>query len=90
MAQDLTKDEAQRAQADEEGTGIDWFIDPTGRPQKMFIPGITRARARELATDFERPGKQELDAYRWVPDYIRADFLVTTECGGRCDSDVTA
>jgi hypothetical protein len=91
MADDLTKgDVLERARDEDEGTGIYWFIDQrTGQPQKMFIPRITHTRADELARDLDRPGRQVVDAYRWVPDYVeRADSLVNTVCGGRCNSDL--
>lgn len=74
---------------DDEGTGVYWFIDPSGQYEQVFVPRIKLIRARELADDFSQAGKQKLDAYRWIPDRIEdAQSLVSRPCGGVCQSDI--
>ena len=90
MADDITKPETvENVHDDDEGTGIYWFVDSSGRNEQVFVPRITRKRAKELASDFEKPGKQTLDAYRWVPDQLEsAQSLVAKPCGGKCKKDI--
>ncbi|MGJ5065221.1 hypothetical protein [Bradyrhizobium oligotrophicum] len=90
MTKDITKpDTVKNAHDDDEGTGIYWFKSPNDMFEQVFIPRITRQRAKELASDFDTAGKQTLDAYRWVPDYVEsAQSLVSTPCGGKCKTDL--
>jgi hypothetical protein len=91
MAENITRPETIRnVHEDDEGTGIYWFVDDTsGQYEQVFVPRITGKRAEELATDFDRPGKQRLDAYRWVPDQVEsAQSLVGKLCGGKCQKDL--
>jgi hypothetical protein len=90
MMQDITQpDTVVGVHEDDEGTGIYWFIDPNGRIEQVFVPRITRSRANDLAADFQRAGKQSLDAYRWVPDQrANAQSLVSQVCGGSCQSNI--
>jgi hypothetical protein len=91
MANDITNsDHVRGLDPSAKGTGIYWFIDPQGGVQKMFTPRVTRELAGLIADDLDRPGgRQELDAYRWVPDRVEgADSLINTLCAGaRCRSD---
>jgi len=75
---------------DDEGTGIYWFKDEySGQLEQVFVPRIKLTRARELADDFSKAGKQRLDAYRWVPDQIEsAQSLVSKPCGGSCNKNL--
>jgi hypothetical protein len=74
---------------DDEGTGIYWFIDSQGKREQIFVPAIKRDRAKELAKDFAKAGKQKLDAYRWVPDQVeKADSLISRPSGGVCTKDI--
>ena len=61
---DITRPEQVRDLAPlEEGTGIYWFVDTTGRVEKLFAPRVTRERAGQIAADLARPGgTQVLDA----------------------------
>jgi hypothetical protein len=88
-AVDVTKPDAERFPPNAGGTGIYWFINPTG-VRKIFVPRVTREAAADLARDLDRPGPQVLDSYRWVPDAVeRADSLVMTICSGaQCRSDI--
>jgi hypothetical protein len=90
VAKDITKSESvQNAHENDEGTGIYWFIDDSQQYEQIFVPRITRARAKQLAKDFNVAGRQKLDAYRWVPDQIEsAQSLVSKSCGGTCQSDI--
>ena len=90
MAEDITRtDTLEGVAVDELGTGVYWFIDPAGEYEQVFIPQITRERANDLATDFDNPGKQKLDAYRWVPEKLRnAGILIMQSCGGTCQSNI--
>ena len=93
MANDITKSETVKAvHEDDEGTGIYWFVDANDQYEQVFVPDITRDRAKELADDFDKLGqgsKRKLDAYRWVPKQVEtAQSLVGKACGGKCDSDL--
>jgi len=87
MAEDITKLETLRGiRDDENGTGIYWFRESTGRFEQVFVPSITRKRAVELADDFSVAGKQKLDAYRWVPNSVEDDLsLLSSSCSGTCN-----
>lgn len=90
MAENITrKDTLDGVAVDAQGTGIYWFINLSGEHEQIFVPRITQERLEELAKDFDRPGKQKLDAYRWVPDKLEdAGALVMQSCGGSCKSDL--
>jgi hypothetical protein len=90
MAEDITKpDTVQNHHEDDAGTGIYWFIGQDERYEQVFIPRIKRRRAVELATDFDSPGRQKLEAYRWVPVYVETpESLVGRACGGKCERDI--
>ena len=64
-AEDITKpDTLVNIHENDEGTGIYWFVDSSGRCEQGFVARIAKARARELADDFYKAGKQTLDAFR--------------------------
>jgi hypothetical protein len=90
MAENITRPETvQNSHDDDEGTGIYWFVDPSGRYEQVFVPRITSQRAEELASDFDNAGKQTLDAYRWVPDQVEsAQTLMGKPCGGKCQQNI--
>jgi hypothetical protein len=91
MAENITRKETlDGVTADEQGTGIYWFIDPKGVHEQIFVPRITQGRFQELAEDLAAPGKQKLDAYRWVPDRANeAGVLVMQSCGSKtCNSNL--
>lgn len=91
MADDITRPGTlKNVHDDDEGTGVYWFVDDnSGRYEQVFVPSITRKRAVELAGDFDRPGKQRLDAYRWVPEQVEgAQSLVESLCSGSCQKDL--
>ena len=89
-AEDITRPETvQNVHDEDDGTGIYWFKDPSGQYEQVFVPHVTRKRARELADDFGNPGKQHLDAYRWVTERVEsAQSLVSKPCGGICASNL--
>src|ERR1700749_2983950 len=89
MAEDITKpDTVVNWPPDDEGTGIYWFMGDDERYEQVFVPRIRRERAAELATDFESPGRQKLDAWRWVPVQVEGvESLVGRACGGKCERD---
>jgi hypothetical protein len=86
---DVTKSDAESFPSDAEGTGIYWFINARGL-RKVFVPRVTREETADLARNFDRPGPQVLDSFRWGPDAVeRADSLVMTICSGaQCTSDI--
>ncbi len=86
MAENITRKQTlDGITADEQGTGIYWFIDPNGVYEQILVPRITQERSEELAEDFANPGKQKLDAYRWVPERVDdAGVLAMQSCGGVC------
>lgn len=90
MGENITrKDTLDGVAADEQGTGIYWFVDPSGVYEQIFVPSITQERFDELAKDFANPGKQKLDAYRWVPDRLAdAGMLAMQSCSGSCLGNV--
>jgi hypothetical protein len=90
MAEDITRPETlQGIDEDEEGTGIYWFVDRRGRFEQVFVPSITRRRGIELAEDFDVPGNQRLDAYRWVPNSVDdLVSLISSPCSGDCRRDL--
>jgi hypothetical protein len=90
MAEDITRKETlEGIAADEEGTGIYWFVDPSAVYEQIFVPRITQTRFNELAKDFANPGKQKLDAYRWVPErFGGAASLTLQSCGGSCQGNL--
>src|SRR5213083_3072948 len=87
---DLTDPDARsKAHPDDEGTAIFWLIDQNNTYEQLFAPGVTRARAEEIANELNTMNPWQLDAYRWVPDYVAdASSLVAARCGGRCNSDL--
>lgn len=90
MAENITRtDTLGGVDVDAKGTGIYWFVDPSGEYEQIFVPQITQERLEELAKDFERAGKQKLDTYRWVPETLEnAGALVMQSCGGSCKGDL--
>jgi hypothetical protein len=64
-AEDITKPNTLvNVHENDEGTGIYWLVDSSGQYEQVFVSRITKARARELADDFYKAGKQTLDAFR--------------------------
>lgn len=91
MAENITRTETfNDVKADELGTGIYWFVDPSGVYEQIFVPRITQERFDELAKDFASPGKQKLHSYRWVPDSLEdAGVLAMQPCSSvSCRSNV--
>ncbi len=87
-AGDLTRpDTVENAHDDDRGTGIYWFIVPSGDEEQIFIPDITRGKANDIARQLGSLGN--VDAYRWVPESIRdAANLIQSKCGGRCKANI--
>lgn len=90
MAEDITRSETvQNVHDDDEGTGIYWFVDGSGRVEQIFVPGITRSRSHDLASDFDSAGNQTLDSYRWVPDRVESiQSILSKPCGGTCSRNL--
>lgn len=90
MVENITRKETlDGVGANDQGTGIYWFVDPSGEYEQIFVPQITRERSDELAKDFDSPGKQKLDAYRWVPEKLgNAGVLIMQSCSGSCQKNV--
>lgn len=86
-SKDITKPKSISGVTDDEsGTGIYWLNDADGTQERMFVPDITLARARQLADQLDSVSSGELDAFRWVPRSERTFiWMAQTECGGPCD-----
>jgi hypothetical protein len=90
QTKDITKRKTlTNVHENDEGTGIYWFLDGSGRREQIFVPRVRHERADELAGDFNVAGNQKLEAYRWVPEQIETvQSLVSKPCGGKCQEDI--
>lgn len=87
---DLTRpDWINSTHPNDEGTAIYWLLDQNGNYEQLFLPGVTRVRAEEIANQLNTMNNWTPDAYRWVPNQVEdISSLVRTQCGGRCNSDI--
>jgi hypothetical protein len=73
---------------DDSGTGVYWLNDAKGTQERVFVPDITLARAKQLADQLDTLQSGDLESFRWIPEKEHSFISLTqSKCGGQCVSN---